>query len=105
MTVRSAATHIREREEPMRKRTLTGTAILMVVALVSAAGGALGPAGGGGGAGGTIRIVSSLPMTGPSLAQTQTIINAIKMAFEEVNYKVGNFTIEFEALDDATPAK
>jgi branched-chain amino acid transport system substrate-binding protein len=88
----------------MRKRT-TSIAILAVVALVATACGALGPAGGGGGAGGTIKVVSSLPMTGPSLAQTQTIVNAIKMAFEEVNYKVGNFTIEFEALDDATPAK
>jgi len=88
----------------MRKRTLKATAMLAVATLVTAACGALGPAGGGGGAGGTIKVVSSLPMTGPSLAQTQTIINAIKMAFEEVNYKVGNFTIEFEALDDATPA-
>jgi branched-chain amino acid transport system substrate-binding protein len=43
-------------------------------------------------------------MTGPSLTQTQTIVNAIKMALEEVNYKVGNLTIEYEALDDATPA-
>lgn len=85
----------------MRKRT--SLAILAVAALVATACGALGP--GGGGAGGTIKIVSSLPMTGPSLAQTQTIVNAIKMAFEEVNNKVGNFTIEFEALDDATPAK
>lgn len=87
----------------MRKRT--SIAILAVVALVATACGALGPAGGGGGAGGTIKVVSSLPMTGPSLAQTQTIVNAIKMAFEEVNYKVGNYTIEYEALDDATPAK
>lgn len=86
----------------MRKRT-SSIAILAVVALVATACGAFGPAGGGG-AGGTIRIVSSLPMTGPSLAQTQTMVNAIKMAFEEVNYKVGNFTIQYDPLDDATPA-
>jgi len=85
-------------------RVLKASALLTVAALVAAACGALGPGGGGGG-GGTIKVVSSLPMTGPSLAQTQTIVNAIKMAFEEVNYKVGNFTIEYEALDDATPAK
>ncbi len=88
----------------MRKRTLKSTAILAVVALVSAACGAFGPAGGGGGAGGTIKVVSSLPMTGPSLAQTQTMVNAIEMAFKEINNKVGNFTIEYEPLDDATPA-
>jgi branched-chain amino acid transport system substrate-binding protein len=87
----------------MRKRT-SSIAILAVVALIATACGALGPAGGGGGAGGTIKIVSSFPMTGPSLAQTQTMVNAIEMAFKEINNKVGNFTIEFEALDDATPA-
>ncbi|MEX2048529.1 MAG: branched-chain amino acid ABC transporter substrate-binding protein [Gemmatimonadota bacterium] len=86
----------------MRKRTVS-IAILAVVALVATACGAFGPAGGGG-AGGTIKVVSSLPMTGPSLAQTQTMVNAIEMAFEEIGYKVGNFTIEYEALDDATPA-
>ncbi|MGH2378435.1 MAG: branched-chain amino acid ABC transporter substrate-binding protein [Candidatus Limnocylindria bacterium] len=88
----------------MRKRTLTTTAILAVVALVATACGALGPAGGGGGAGGTIKIVSSLPMTGPSLAQTQTIVNAIEMAFDEAGNKVGNFTIVYDPLDDAVPS-
>jgi branched-chain amino acid transport system substrate-binding protein len=34
-----------------------------------------------------------------------TIVNSIKMALEEVNSKVGNITIEYEALDDATAAK
>jgi branched-chain amino acid transport system substrate-binding protein len=77
--------------------------MLIALALVASACAGGGLPGGGGG--GTIKIVSSLPMTGASLAQTQTIVNAIKMAFEEANYKVGNFTIEFEALDDATPAR
>ncbi len=57
------------------------------------------------GAANTIKIVSSLPMTGSSLGQTQTIVNAIKMALEESNNKAGDFAIVYEALDDATAAK
>lgn len=52
-----------------------------------------------------VKIVSSLPMTGPSRTQTLTIINSIKMALDEISSKVGNVTIEYEALDDATAAK
>jgi branched-chain amino acid transport system substrate-binding protein len=53
----------------------------------------------------TIKIVSSLPRTGSSKGQTDTIVNSIKMALDEVNNKVGNFTIQYEDLDDATAAK
>jgi branched-chain amino acid transport system substrate-binding protein len=53
----------------------------------------------------TIKIVSSLPMTGSSLGQTQTIVNAICMALQERGHKAGNFSVVYEALDDATPAK
>lgn len=89
----------------MARRWVTGAALALVIALVVSACGQFGGGQGGGGGGGTIKIVSSLPMTGPSLAQTQTIVNAIEMALEEVDYKVGNWTIEYEALDDATPSK
>jgi len=50
----------------------------------------------------TIKVVSSLPRTGTSNAQTSTIVNGIKMAFEEVGYKVGSFTIKYEDWDDAS---
>jgi len=54
---------------------------------------------------GTIKIVSSLPRTGSSKGQTDTIVNAIKMALDEVGSKVGGATIVYEDLDDATPAR
>src|SRR5581483_108912 len=66
---------------------------------------ATAPAASSGGSSGTVKIVSSLPMTGSSLGQTQTIVNAIKMAVDEHNGKAGNLTVVYEALDDATPAK
>ncbi len=63
------------------------------------------PAASSGGSGGTVKIFSSLPMTGSSLGQTQTIVNAIRMAVEERGGKAGDLTVVYEALDDATPAK
>ncbi|MCW5851631.1 MAG: branched-chain amino acid ABC transporter substrate-binding protein [Anaerolineae bacterium] len=55
----------------------------------------------------TIKIVSSLPMTGSSLGQTQTVVNAIKQALDEAQSKAcnGAVTITFEAWDDATAAR
>jgi branched-chain amino acid transport system substrate-binding protein len=51
-----------------------------------------------------IKIVSSLPRTGSAKAQTDTIVNGIKLAFEEADYKVGDFKIEYLDWDDATAA-
>ncbi len=51
-----------------------------------------------------IKIVSSLPRTGSARGQTDTIVNGIVMAIEEAGGKVGNFTIKYEDLDDATAA-
>lgn len=55
---------------------------------------------------GDVKIVSSLPMTGSSLGQAQTIVNGIQLALEEVDSKVcdGQLTIGFETYDDATAA-
>lgn len=55
-----------------------------------------------------IKIVSSLPRTGSARGQTDTIVRGIKMAIEEAGSKVklpdGEFTIEYDDLDDATAA-
>ncbi|OLC57616.1 MAG: hypothetical protein AUH85_02810 [Chloroflexi bacterium 13_1_40CM_4_68_4] len=89
-----------------------GAVILTVVALIASAcgGGTATPSGSAsasasGAAAKTVKIWSSLPMTGSSRTQTVQIVNAIKMALDEINSKVGNTTITFEALDDATAAK
>jgi len=52
-----------------------------------------------------IKIVSSLPRTGSAKAQTDTIVNGIKMALEEAGHKAGDFAIVYEDLDDATAAE
>lgn len=51
-----------------------------------------------------IRIVSSLPRTGSAKGQTDTIVNGIRLALEEVNYEVGGFRLIYADLDDATAA-
>jgi len=54
-----------------------------------------------------IVIVSSLPRTGSSKGQTDTVVNAIKQRLEEANSQAcnGQFSIEYRDLDDATAAK
>jgi branched-chain amino acid transport system substrate-binding protein len=54
---------------------------------------------------GTIKIVSSLPRTGASKGQTDTIVNAFKMVLTERQNKVGGATLTYEDMDDATAAK
>ncbi len=60
--------------------------------------------GGGGGDKGEIEIWSSLPRQGSNKAQTDTIVNAIKMAIEEHGGKAGGYTIKFTDKDDSTAA-
>ncbi|MBI4492876.1 MAG: branched-chain amino acid ABC transporter substrate-binding protein [Chloroflexi bacterium] len=63
------------------------------------------PAAKAAGLSGTVKIVSSLPRTGSSKGQTDTMVNAMKMALEESNNKVGDATIAYDDMDDATAAK
>ncbi|MCU0525202.1 MAG: branched-chain amino acid ABC transporter substrate-binding protein [Elainella sp. Prado103] len=55
---------------------------------------------------GDVIIASSLPMTGSSLGQTQTIVNGIQLALDEVNSTVcdGKLKVGFQTYDDATAA-
>ena len=64
--------------------------------------------GSGGTTGGTVRIYSSLPLTGSSKGQTETVVNAMKQALDDFTNgtkKIGDFTIDYVSLDDATAAK
>jgi branched-chain amino acid transport system substrate-binding protein len=51
-----------------------------------------------------IKIVSSLPRTGSAKLQTDTMVNGIKLALDEAGHKVGDYTIDYEDMDDATAA-
>src|SRR5262245_45851707 len=60
----------------------------------------------GGGAGGTIKVGSSLPRTGSSKGQSDTVVNAIKQRLDQDNNQAcnGQFKINYEDMDDATAA-
>jgi branched-chain amino acid transport system substrate-binding protein len=81
--------------------TVLGVAAALLV--VGCGGGAGGGQGDGGGEEGpTAKIVSDLPLQGASRAETTTMVNAIKLALEQRNYKAGEVQIEYESMDDAT---
>ncbi len=54
----------------------------------------------------SVKIVSSLPMTGSSLGQAQTIVNGIQQVIDENKSTAcdGKVKIEYEVMDDATAA-
>jgi branched-chain amino acid transport system substrate-binding protein len=83
------------------------TGILAVLGVVAAllVVGCAGGAGGGGQGGGeapTVKMVSDLPLQGASRVDTVKMVNAIKLALEQRNYKAGDIKIEYESMDDAT---
>ncbi|MFZ5881043.1 MAG: branched-chain amino acid ABC transporter substrate-binding protein [Chloroflexota bacterium] len=84
----------------MTKRLFVLISLLVVASMVLAGCGA------GGGGGATLKIVSSLPMTGASLTQTQTIVNAMQLRVDQAGGKAcgGKYTIVYEAWDDASAA-
>lgn len=55
---------------------------------------------------GDVIIASSLPMTGSSLGQTQTIVNSIQLALDEAGATAcdGKLKVGFQTYDDATAA-
>ena len=80
--------------------------LFVLVSLVIAASMLLAACGGASGGGKTLKIVSSEPMTGASLTQTQTIVNAEQLRLAEANNQAcgGKYKISFEAWDDASAA-
>jgi branched-chain amino acid transport system substrate-binding protein len=67
---------------------------------------ACGDDGGGGGgesaiSGTTLTIYSSLPQQGASADQAKAIENGAKLALEQVNGKVGKYTVQYKPLDDS----
>lgn len=52
-----------------------------------------------------VKIVSSLPRTGSANAQTNTMVNGIRLALEEAGGKAGALTVVYEDWDDASPER
>ncbi|HEX3688606.1 MAG TPA: branched-chain amino acid ABC transporter substrate-binding protein [Solirubrobacteraceae bacterium] len=58
----------------------------------------------GGGGGSTVDIYSSLPLQGASTAQTDPLVNGIKLALSQAGNKAGSFAVNYQSLDDSTAA-
>jgi branched-chain amino acid transport system substrate-binding protein len=71
---------------------------LAVILVLSACGGI-------GGGGGTIKIISSTPLTGGDSADGISMANSAKQALQAHGPKSGNYTITLETLDDASAAR
>src|SRR5690349_14828014 len=56
----------------------------------------------GGGKASSVTIYSSLPLQGASRAQTQAMVNGMKLALEQVGNKAGSFKVNYQSLDDST---
>src|SRR6266513_5476055 len=54
--------------------------------------------------GGTIDIYSSLPLQGASSTQTGPLVNGIKLALSQAGNKAGQWTVNYQSLDDSTAA-
>src|SRR5579863_3729211 len=54
--------------------------------------------------GNTVDIYSSLPMQGASSAQTIPLVNGIKLALSQAGGKAGQWTVNYQVLDDSTAA-
>jgi branched-chain amino acid transport system substrate-binding protein len=52
----------------------------------------------------TVDIYSSLPLQGSSNAQTIPLVNGIKLALSQAGGKAGQFTVNYQSLDDSTAA-
>ena len=79
--------------------------LILLVTVVAAVVFALSACGGIGGGGSTIKIVSSLPLTGGDSDAGVGMANAAKQALTKHGDKSGSYTITFESLDDASAAR
>ena len=93
------------------KRTPAIAAAVAAVALAAAgcssSGSSSSSAGGGSSSsasGKTVDIYSSLPLQGASTSQTVPLVNGIKLALSQAGNKAGQWTVNYQSLDDSTAA-
>jgi branched-chain amino acid transport system substrate-binding protein len=92
-------------------RRTTAIAALAAIALAAAGCSSSGSSSGSSGSsssaaagGNAVDIYSSLPMQGASSAQTIPLVNGIKLALAQAGNKAGQFTVNYQVLDDSTAA-
>ena len=90
----------------MLARSMTRVVALGAVAVLSLAACANNAEEPGGEAGAKEVIISTdLPLQGASASTSESTNNMIELYLESIGYKVGDYTIKFQAYDDSTAAK
>ena len=92
-------------------RRTTAIAALATIALAAAGCSSSGSSSGSSGSsssaaagGNTVDIYSSLPLQGASSAQTGPLVNGMKLALSQAGGKAGQWTVNYQSLDDSTAA-
>jgi branched-chain amino acid transport system substrate-binding protein len=88
-------------------RRTTAIAALAAIALAAAGCSSSSSSSSGGtssGGGNTVDVYSSLPLQGASSAQTGPMVNGMKLALAEAGGKAGQWTVNYQSLDDSTAA-
>jgi branched-chain amino acid transport system substrate-binding protein len=93
----------------MRHISPIAAGAIVAIAVTAAAGcsstsSGTGSSGSSGSSGGTVDIYSSLPLQGASTAQTDPMVNGIKLALAQADNKAGQWTVNYISLDDSTAA-
>ncbi len=88
-------------------KTMTGCLLTAAVLTLGACGSSSKSSSSGGsssssGGANTVDVYSSLPLQGASTAQTDPMVNGIKLALSQAGGKAGKFTVNYQSLDDST---
>src|SRR5690242_9288885 len=83
---------------------IVGTVFVLAACGSSSSSSSSASSGGSSGSSGsnTIDIYSSLPLQGAVTAQTNPLVNGIKLALSEAGGKAGQFKVNYISLDDST---
>src|SRR5947209_2468170 len=90
-----------------RRRAVTGCLLAGAAIAVAACGSSSSSSSGGSSAASgsnTLDFYSSLPLQGASTAQTDPMVNGMKLALDQAGGKAGQWKINYQSLDDSTAA-
>ena len=93
----------------MRRTPAIAALAAIALAVVGCSSSSSSSAGGGSSSsssssGNTVDIYSSLPLQGASTAQTDPMVNGMKLALAQAGGKAGQWTVNYQSLDDSTAA-
>src|SRR5450755_3387190 len=87
-----------------RIRAIAAVAAIALAAVGCSSSGSSKSSSSSSGGANAIDIYSSLPLQGASTSQTNPLVNGIKLALAQAGGKAGQWTVNYQSLDDSTAA-